>query len=130
MQNRGVSTKQAALAKARERRRALDADRDAQDRRIEQAAARTLLALAGRAQAEAALLAATAAAGAEVRAVLAAGANPERAAALLDLDVTEVRCLAKVTIAGPADTTAEPSQPGGAADRSLSVVGGAARRAG
>lgn len=132
MKERTVSAKQAASAKARDRRRELDVERDAQDRRIEEAAAAALLALDGRAEAEAALVAATAAVGAEVRAVLAEGASPERAAALLDLDVAEVRRLSKVTSAGPGNTDTGASRPDGAGDRSLTVVGGedAARQTG
>jgi hypothetical protein len=65
---RNVSRQASALAKARERRRALDGARDEQDRRIESATAGALIAI-------------------------------ERAAALLELDATEVRRLVRIALA-------------------------------
>lgn len=76
MRERTVSAKQAALAQARERRRELDADRDAQDRRIEETAAGALIALTGRLDAAAALAAATAAVGAEIPGSARRGCEP------------------------------------------------------
>jgi hypothetical protein len=55
-----VSRQAAALTKAREPRRALNAVRDEHDRRIEQATAEALVALEARQEAEQALAAATA----------------------------------------------------------------------
>jgi hypothetical protein len=47
-----VNVKQAALAKARQRRLALDADRDARDRRLEAAVAEVLVMLERRSEIE------------------------------------------------------------------------------
>jgi hypothetical protein len=94
---RTVSRQAAALTKARERRRALDAARDEQDRRIEQATAEALVALEARSEAEQALAAATAALGETLRRLLAEDVPAERAAALLELDTAEVRRLTKAT---------------------------------
>ncbi len=58
---RTVSRQAAALTKARERRRALDAARDEHDRRVEEATAEALVALEARIEAEQALAVATAA---------------------------------------------------------------------
>ena len=92
---RTVSRQAAALTKARERRRALDAARDEHDRRIEQATAEALVALEARSEAEQALAAATAALGETLRTLLAEDVPAERAAALLELDTAEVRRLTK-----------------------------------
>ena len=59
MATRNVSKHASALAKARERRRALDKSRDEQDQRIEEATAVAMVALEARADAERALEAAT-----------------------------------------------------------------------
>ncbi len=59
MATRNVSKQASALAKARERRRALDKARDDQDQRIEEATAAALVALEIRGEAEWALEAAT-----------------------------------------------------------------------
>ncbi|TFV79397.1 hypothetical protein E4P39_01800 [Blastococcus sp. CT_GayMR19] len=67
---RTVSRQAAALAKARERRRALDAARDEHDRRVEEATAEALVAPEARSEAEQAL-AATAAQGETLRTLLA-----------------------------------------------------------
>ena len=92
---RTLSRQAAALTKARERRRALDAARDEHDRRIEQATAEALVALETRSEAEQALAAATAALGETLFTLLAEGVPAERAAALLELDTAEVRRLMK-----------------------------------
>ena len=94
---RTVSRQAAALTKARERRRALDAARDEHDRRIEQATAEALVALETRSEAEQALATATATAalGETLFTLLAEGVPAERAAALLELDTAEVRRLMK-----------------------------------
>jgi len=92
---RTVSRQAAALTKARERRRALDAARDEHDRRIEQATAEALVALEARSEAEQALASATAALGETLRTLLAEDVPAERAAALLELDTAEVRRLTK-----------------------------------
>jgi hypothetical protein len=108
----GSNNKQAALAKARERRRQLDRDRDAQDQRIEEATAFALVALDARGDAEAAVAAATAELGVAVRKMLEEVVTAERAGALLELDVTEVRRLSK------APTPADQAKPTVAANTS------------
>jgi hypothetical protein len=90
-----VSRQAAALTKARERRRALDAARDEHDRRIEQATAEALVALEAWSEAEQTLAAATAALSEALRTLLAEDVPAERAAALLELDTAEVRRLTK-----------------------------------
>jgi hypothetical protein len=98
-----VSRQAAALAKARERRQALDAARDKHDRRVEEATAEALVALEARSEAEQALAAAaaattTAATLAEtLRALLAEDVSAEQTAALLEMDTAEVRRLTKMT---------------------------------
>ena len=94
---RTVSRQAAALTRARERRRALDAARDEHDRRVEEATAEALVALEARSEAEQALAAATAALGETLRMLLAEEVPAERVAALLELDTAEVRRLTKTT---------------------------------
>lgn len=95
-------TKQAnALAKARERLRALDKARDEQDERIEEATASVLFALEVRAEAELALESATSQVGA-MKVLLVEDVSPERAAALLELNVSQVRRLVR---AAPLDAS-------------------------
>ena len=137
MASKGGSTnKQAALARARERRRQLDRDRDAQDQRIEEAAAFALVALDARGEAEAAVAAATAELGVAVRKLLEEDVSAERAAALLELDVAEVRRLSKApTPAGQArQSAAASSSPAASSVTALPSQAGkdenAARRAG
>ena len=65
-----VSSRQQALAKARERRSALDQDRVAGDRRVEEATAQVLLQLQERAAAEQAVQVANAQIGAVLRRLL------------------------------------------------------------
>lgn len=88
-------SKQAALKVAGDRRRQLDRQRGEQDERIEVATAETLVALQVRDDAERALDAAQAKVGDSLRRILAEDVTVNRAAALLDLDVTEVRRLLK-----------------------------------
>lgn len=92
---RTVSRQAAALTKARERRRALDAARDEHDRRVDEATAEALVALEARGEAAQALAVATAALGETLRTLLAEDVPAERAAALLKLDTAEVRRLTK-----------------------------------
>jgi hypothetical protein len=101
MTARAVAVNKAALAKARERRRQLDKDRDAQDERIEEKTALSLVALEGLAKAEAARDTAAVAVGDAVRELLDEDVSPERVASLLELDVAEVRRLSKVTAPEP-----------------------------
>jgi hypothetical protein len=109
---RTVSRQAAALTKARERRRALDAARDEHDRRVEEVTAEALLALEARQEAEQALVAATAALGETLQKLLAEGVPAERAAALLELDIAEVRRLTKAADR-PAATAAKPADGAG-----------------
>ena len=102
-----MSRQAAALTKARERRRALDAARDEHDRRIEEATAEALVALEVRREAEQALQSATAALSETLRTLLAEEVSAERAAALLELDSAEVRRLAKAA-EWPSPTAAKP----------------------
>jgi hypothetical protein len=104
---RTVSRQAAALTKARERRRALDAARDDQDRRVEEATAEALVALEARSEAEQALAAATAALGETLRTLLAEDVPAERAAALLELDTAEIRRLTKAA-GQPSSAAAKP----------------------
>jgi hypothetical protein len=97
MATRAVAVNKMALEKTRERRRQLDRERDAQDERIEEKTAKALVALEGLAEAEAARDAAAALVGAAVRDLLVEDVTPERTAALLEVDVTEVRRLSKVS---------------------------------
>ena len=94
---RTVSRQAAALTKARERRRALDAARDEQDGRVEEATAEALVALEARREAEQGLQAATATLAETLRASLAEDVSAERAAALLEMDTADVRRLTKMT---------------------------------
>lgn len=90
---RTVTSRQAALLRARERRRALDTERDAADQRIRESVAAAQRALDARADASAALKVATGLVAAEVRRLRSDGVNAQRTAALLELDVVEVRRL-------------------------------------
>lgn len=110
MAARGVRTKQSALAKARERRRELDKTRDEQDQRIEEATAVALVALEGRDEAERVLAAATDRVGAALRLLFAEDVSAERAAALLEVDVTEIRRLVKAAPAEPRPASAPRSR--------------------
>ena len=108
---RTVSRQAAALTKARERRRALDAARGEHDRRVEEATAEALVALEARRGAEQGLQAATATLAETLRALLAEDVLAERAAALLEMDTAEVRRLTKMT-GRPAATPARPVTTG------------------
>jgi len=91
---RNVSRRSVALARARERRRALDGQRDEQDRRVEEATATALVTLDGRAEAQQALAAATAELATAVGRLMAV-VPAERVAALLQLEPADVRRLAR-----------------------------------
>ncbi len=104
---RTVSANRSALARARQRRRELDRARDEHDQRLEEATAAALLALEGRDQAARALQTATGRAGEAVRLLLALQVSAERAAALLDLTVIQVRRLAR---AAPVDDRSTPAR--------------------
>ncbi len=97
---RNVIQQATALAKARERRRALDRARDEQDQRIEEAAAEALVALELRVDAERALKYSTSQLGEALIVLLSEGVSMDKAAALVELEVPEVRRL--VRAAAPA----------------------------
>jgi hypothetical protein len=116
---RNVSRQSAALATARARRRELDRERDRQDLRVEQATAEALVMLQLRGETETALEVASAALGAALRTLLEQDVSAERAAALLELDTTEVRRLTKSVgtdndTSAPSPTTAHGSRQGAA----------------
>ncbi len=132
---RKVTTRQAALTRARERRRELDRQRDEADQRIEEAAAVVLVALEDREETEQALEAATGKVAEALRLLMAEDVSAERAAALLELDVAEVRRLAKVAAPGVVERPKSAERPAGRATALTAlpdVVGGegASRRAG
>jgi hypothetical protein len=125
-------SRQAALARARERRRELDRERDAQDERIEEATAEAFVALDARGLAQEAVAAATAQLGTAVRKLLAEDVTAERAAALLELDMAEVRRLSKATRTTPGqrDRAGASEAAVRTLPRSTDGDGDAARRAG
>jgi len=91
-----VSSRQQAMAKARERRSALDQDRAARDRRVEEATAQVLLQLQERAAAEQAVQVANTEIGAALRRLLLdEGITAQGVGALVDLTVGEVRRLTR-----------------------------------
>lgn len=90
-----ANTRQAALAKARQRRVELDRDRAARDGRIEAAAAEVFVQQQLRADAEQAVATADVAIGAALRLLLDDGVALEGAAQLCDLSETEVRRLTR-----------------------------------
>jgi len=91
-----VSSRQQAMAKARERRSALDQDRAARDRRVEEATAQVLLQLQERAAAEQAVQVANTEIGAALRRLLQdEGITAQGVGALVDLTVGEVRRLTR-----------------------------------
>lgn len=104
---RTVNVKQAALRKAREKRLALDADRDVRDRRIEDATADVLVLVDERVESEAALARINEQIGAGLRRLLDEGVRVEEAAELGGLDTAEVRRLTKPPSAAGDETSAE-----------------------
>lgn len=101
MRARNVSRQADALARARERRRALDRSRDEHDQRVEEATACTLVALEARAAAEAALDVAATRVGEALRLLIAEDVSVDRAAALVDVNAAEVRKLVKIAVSNP-----------------------------
>jgi hypothetical protein len=94
--SRTVTRKAAALAVARDRRRALDRDRDVQDRQVEESASVVLVALDHRDAAQEALDEAAGEVGRALSALTGLDVSVERAALLVDLSVTEVRRLVRL----------------------------------
>jgi DNA-directed RNA polymerase specialized sigma24 family protein len=95
MATRNASKQAGALARARDRRRALDRARDEQDQRIEEAVAIAIVALEVRSDVERSLESATSKVGEALKLLIAEDVSLDRAAALLELDVSEVRRLVK-----------------------------------
>lgn len=113
---RTVTTRQAALAKARERRLALDAERDARDRRVEEATAEALVLLEHRAAAEVAVRDANAELATVLKKLLDDGVGPDGAASLVGLEVADVRRLTR-SASGAASVPVADVSEGGAAVR-------------
>lgn len=90
-----ANARQAALAKARQRRVALDRDRAARDGRIEAAAAEVFVQQQARFEAEQAVARADVAIGAALRRLLEDGVAVEGVAQLCELSETEVRRLVR-----------------------------------
>lgn len=88
---RTVNAKQAALRKAREKRLELDADRDARDRRVEEATAEVLLLLDRRVEMEAAAARLDERIGDALRRLLGEGTDVTGAAQLVGLTPADVR---------------------------------------
>lgn len=95
-----------ARNRARERRLALDADRRRRDERVDVAVADFDLAAADREAALAAVTACEVAMGSALSAVLAEGESTERAAALCEVNPSEVRRLTRLG-SGQADDAAD-----------------------
>jgi hypothetical protein len=98
MTTRNVNKQANALVKARERRREQDKARDEQDRRVERATATALVALDARKAAELSLREATEGVADALRRLVSQDVSIERAAALLELDLTEVRRLTRLAV--------------------------------
>ena len=114
-----ANVKRAALVKARERRLALDRDRESRDSRVEQAAARVFLAVEQRDTAERAVHDANLGIGKALLELLAERIAMEDIAELCDLDTTEVRRLVRLpALASSGAGAAQPdaATPAGAVD--------------
>ena len=121
------NVKRAALAKARERRLALDRDRESRDSRVEQAAAQVFLAVGQRVAAERAVHDANLGIGKALLELLAERIAMEHIAELCDLDTAEVRRLVRLPAlasSGAGADRADAATPAGAVD------GGGRHRAG
>jgi hypothetical protein len=110
----------------------LDRARDAQDERIEEATAEAFVALDARADAQQAVAVATAQLRTAVRKLLAEDVTAEKAAALLELDLAEVRRLSKATRTTPGQGEQAGASEAAVRSSSSSTDGDddAARRAG
>lgn len=90
-----AGTKQAALAKARQRRAEMDRDRAARDARVEAAAAEVFVQQQARVDAEQAVAQADVAIGAALRLLLEDNVSVDDVAQLCDVSVSEVRRLTR-----------------------------------
>ena len=123
-----ANVKRAALAKARERRLALDRDRESRDSRVEQAAARVFLAVEQRDAAERAVHDANLGIGKALLELLAERIAMEDIAELCDLDTAEVRRLVRLpALASSGAAAAQPdaAPPAGAVDGAADMGRGA-----
>ena len=121
-----ANVKRAALVKARERRTAVDRDRQARDSRVEQAAARVVLGVQQRESAARAMHDANVGIGTALLELLAERIALQDAAELCDLDICEVRRLLRlpgVAVAGQAQLGATASVDGDAATASRGEAG-------
>jgi len=112
-----ANVKRAALVKARERRVALDRDRQARDSRVEQAAARVFLGVQQRDGAQRAVHDANVGIGRALLELLAERIAVEDVAELCDLDTSDVRRLVRlpaVSESGPGVAQADAAAPAGA----------------
>ena len=110
-----AKVKRLALAKARERRVALDRDRQARDGRVEQAAARVFLGVELREDAERAAYESNVGIGRALLELLAERIALEDVAKLCDLDTSEVRRLVRLpALAGSGAEVAQHDAPAGA----------------
>ena len=110
-----ANVKRLALAKARERRVALDRDRQARDSRVEQAAARVFMGVELREGAERAVHDANVGIGKALLELLAERITPENVAELCDLDASEVRRLVRLpALAGSGAEVAQHDAAAGA----------------
>ena len=105
-----ANTKHAALARARQRRIALDRDRDARDRRLEAAAAEVFVLLDQREKAERQIDAVNAMIGGALRSVLAEGVDARVAAQLVGMEVADIRRLVR------------PRSPGSSTDATAATL--------
>jgi len=113
---------QAALAKARQRRVELDADRDARDRRVEEAAAEAMLLVAERAQVEGRLASLNTSLGAALRRLLDDGITAEGVARLVDINGAEVRRLTRPSVASPSTAKGESAHPRDAQPKNVGEI--------
>lgn len=111
---RVANGRQAALARARERRIALDEGRDARDLRVEETAAEVFVLLEERAAAETKASETSAAIGERLRRLLAEDVGVDGVAQLVDLDVAEVRRLTRPAAAEKAEVMAATASRDGA----------------
>ncbi len=126
-----AAAKARALEKARVRRIELDKERDARDRRLEDAAADVLVLLEQRAEAHQLVERANSAIGKALRRMTEEDASAERIAALCDLDAGEVKRLMKTARPDPSTPASEGEGAGTEKPARLAVVNDdASRRAG
>ena len=123
-----ANVRRAALAKARERRLALDRDRESRDSRVEQAAARVFLGVEQRHAAEREVHDANLGIGKALLELLAERIALEDIAELCDLDTAEVRRLVRLPALASSEAGADrpdAATPAGAVNGAADPEGGA-----